>query len=172
MENISIEKKPKNQPRFSLKTNLDLYEKLKLDFQNLENDPASPCHAFNFSVTAWHLYHDWITINGTQHQKNKAQKSPIKLKELFKVLADITNASKHFNLDHASEISDILEPTCGDWDSYFPNKPTYYINHKGVWISYIQLARVCISCFEYLLTNNITKNELNKRLESLFRKQN
>ena len=59
---------PKMIPRLPIDSCEALFEKLKWDFQQLEKDWTSPYTTFNFVVTAYHLYQDWIKRAGSHEQ--------------------------------------------------------------------------------------------------------
>jgi hypothetical protein len=78
---------------FALRTATDLFGKLERDLQRVKDNPADSYAAFDFFVTAFHLW-DW---------KGKKQvfvpnKLPQPDKATWEVCAQLANGSKHFEL--------------------------------------------------------------------------
>lgn len=164
----------KKSPRLPLHTCADLFKKLKFDLEEFEND-RSEYKAFNFSVTAYHLYEDWISAAGTNNQKNKRKKLPDKAKLLFMVWRDLTNATKHWKLDSKAQqkqvVDSVSEHQIGDWYSYLIAGPVIYVYVAGSRPSFPELACVTVDCFEWLLDDNasIFPSDLDTRLSTIFR---
>ena len=60
-------------PRIPIDTCEGLFEKLKWDYKQLE-EGWTEYRTFNFIVTAYHLYADWINSAGTREQKQRKNK--------------------------------------------------------------------------------------------------
>ncbi|MFM8900724.1 MAG: hypothetical protein ACKOF9_12370 [Burkholderiales bacterium] len=108
------------------RTSLDLYEKLKREGARLEGR-WHPDDAFNFLVTAWHLYEDWLTKDrATQpelqlaSQKRRKKQLPEQMVFLLAVLRDLANGSKHLELDPKSTQNRVITETHdGGIDDYW-----------------------------------------------------
>lgn len=142
-------------PRLPIDTCEALFEKLKWDHKQLEADWASPYTTFNFVITAYHLYQDWIEKSGTDEQKNRRNNLPDKGKLLFKMLRDITNATKHWELNEKSQklqvVKEITGPIIGDWSAFLFNGPIFYVRVGDALPSLPELAGLTINCFKWLL---------------------
>lgn len=83
-----------------LETSLDLYHKLKDDSRRL-GDGWHPYVAFDFVLTAWHLYNDWPKRDvGNLPSKSKRRESslPSEMTLVLSILQDLANGSKHVRL--------------------------------------------------------------------------
>ncbi|MEZ7204771.1 hypothetical protein [Pseudoalteromonas sp. DY56-GL79] len=135
----------------------ELFEKLKWEYSQLQEDWSNSYITFNFVLTANHLYADWVTSQGTKIQRQKVNRLPELGKQLFAVLRDVANASKHWQLDRKSEKKKVVEsvskPIIGDWFSYFISGPVPYISVGEANPSLPELASVTIKCFEWILVS-------------------
>ncbi|HXE97711.1 MAG TPA: hypothetical protein VN642_14995 [Dongiaceae bacterium] len=150
METIS----EKPVPRLPIHTCEGLLEKLKWDHNEFKQG-WTEYRTFNFVVTAYHLYADWIDRAGSAEQKKRKKELPDLAKLLFKVLRDITNATKHWTLNTGSQsrqvVSGVTSPQIADWYSYFIAGPVIYVTVGESRPSLPELADVTIKCFDWLL---------------------
>ena len=134
-----------------------LFEKLKFDFEELKQGPVE-YKAFNFVITAYHLYQDWINAVGSTSAKIKKDNLPDSAKCLFNVWRDITNATKHWELNNSSlrrkVVEDVSNPVIADWHAYFISGPVIYVSVSGREISLSTLAEITIDCFEWILNDS------------------
>lgn len=169
----------KPSPRLVLDTCSDLFEKLKFDFEEFKGD-NSTYRAFNFVVTAWHLYNDWIDAIGSTNAQEK-KRSLEKCRSghailLVNIMRDITNATKHWELDSKSKAKQIVDsvstPIIGDWSAYFLHGPTIYICVKGTNFGSVEVFSAAIKLFDWMLNDSIIEpslpNELDLQLKDLF----
>lgn len=167
--------KSKMVPRLPIDSCEALFEKLKWERQQLEGDWTSPYTTFNFVVTAYHLYKDWIKQAATAEQKLRWQNLPEKGKLLFDVWRDITNATKHWELNKQSKehqvVDKITGPLIGDWDSFLFTGPVYYVRVGNALPSLPELSAVTIRCFEWILEGETPEKLLllEQNLEVVFR---
>lgn len=76
---------------FELKTALDLFNKLKMDFQVANSNPLNSCAWFNFFVTAEHLP-EWLlndAAKASQLRKDHA---------ILRICSHIANGGKHYQV--------------------------------------------------------------------------
>lgn len=164
----------KNAPRLPLHTCSDLFGKLQFDLEELGDD-WSEYKTFNFVITAYHLYQDWISATGTKNQRRKREKLPEKALLLFQVWRDITNATKHWKLNKDGQskqvVDSVSERQIADWHSYFIAGPVIYIEVSGAKPSFPELANATIQCFSWFLDDSIDTfpNVLHEYLERIFR---
>ncbi|MDC7704051.1 hypothetical protein [Vogesella indigofera] len=163
-----------NTPRLPIDTCEKLFDKLKWDHSQLEKDWGSSYCAFNFIVTAYHLYNDWISVAGTKEQRKRRHNLPSHGKLLFVVWRDITNATKHWELDEKSQkkqvVSEVSGPIVGDWYSYFIAGPVHYVRVGNTLPSLPELAHVTIRCFQWLLEGeqSVKLSDLDRQLAVVF----
>lgn len=147
----------KSPPRLPLHTCADLFDKLKFDFEELKKD-WSEYRTFNFVVTAYHLYKDWIDAVGTSVTQRKKAQLPPQAQVLFNVWRDITNATKHWKLNAGSQsrqvVDGVSKPQIADWYSYFVAGPVIYVEVAGARPSLPELAYATMTCFEWLLDDS------------------
>jgi len=163
-----------SSPRVPINTCEGLFEKLKWDNRELEQG-WNEYRTFNFVVTAYHLYEDWIKSAGTREQRQRKNKLPEIALKLFKTLRDITNASKHWKLDSASQskqiVTEVSTPEISDYYAYFIAGPVIYITVGNARPSMPELASITLECLTWILQGDSTvfPQELVDRLEIVFR---
>lgn len=142
-------------PRLGLHTCEDLLEKLRWELGLLEQQWDSEFIAFNFAITANHLYADWIKNAGSQAQRRRINQLPEAGEKLFAVWRDVANASKHWELDSKSRqkqvVSEVSQPQISDWYAYFIAGPVLYLTVEGAKPSLPELTAVTLKCFEWIL---------------------
>ncbi|MFA5996426.1 MAG: hypothetical protein WC790_01745 [Candidatus Paceibacterota bacterium] len=92
-----------NKLLYGLNNCLDLYAKLKYEGENLESN-WNEYNSFNFIVTSWHLYNDWLKADSVNRprlstKKKEPPKTPPNMLLVVYALRDIANSSKHFFLN-------------------------------------------------------------------------
>jgi len=161
-------------PRIPIDTCEGLYDKLKWDYEQLE-EGWTEYRTFNFVVTAYHLYADWIDKVGTRKQKQRKNKLPAQAQKLFFTLRDITNSSKHCELDASGRkkqiVSEVSKPIIADWYAYFIAGPVMYVLVDSARPSLPELASLTLECFDWLLraSEDAFPTLLLERLESVFK---
>ena len=157
-------------PRLPIDSCESLFEKLKFDYSQFQNDWTSTYFAFNFIITAYHLYQDWINKSGTKEQMQRKELLSPDGKKLFEVLRDITNATKHFSLFEKNQqkqiAGSISGPIIGDWAAYFFHGPVLYVTVGNSRPNFVQISKATISCFNWIL--NGEKSNLDEELQALF----
>lgn len=164
-----------NTPRLPIDSCEALFEKLKWDCIQLEKDWSSSYCIFNFVVTGYHLYKDWIMKAGTAEQKKRCADLPENGKLLFNVWRDVANATKHWQLYEKNHrtcvVNDVSGPIIGDWYSYFVVGPVLYVQVGDALPSVCELVPVTMGCFEWLLRGDdgIELADLVGQLDLVFR---
>jgi len=88
-------------PVFGIKSSADMFEKLKYESSRLQQG-WHPYDAFNFLVTAWHLFEDWPKSDEPRalcRMKRQRSRLPSSMCFTLDVLRDLVNGSKHFQLN-------------------------------------------------------------------------
>lgn len=161
-------------PRLPINTCEELFEKVKWDLQELQQG-WTEYRTFNFVVTAYHLYADWIDSVGTREQRQRKNALPTPGKKLFFVLRDITNASKHWHLDAQGErkkiVSDTSSPIIADWYAYFIAGPVIYVSVDNARPSLPEIAHATVKCLKWILDGGTGPfpSDLDKELNQVFR---
>ena len=141
-------------PRIPLHTTNDMFAKLQWEHDRLQNE-WSEYNSFNFVVTAYHLYEDWISAAGSYEERQRRKQLPAIARKLAHVLRDITNASKHWHLDPKGEakriVDDVLQPTIADWGAYFNTGPLLYIEVDGARLSMFDLSRLTVDTLQWIV---------------------
>jgi len=88
------------QSSFEIKTGKDLYFKLVREHDRIMADLWPSNHAINFSITAHHLYKDWLKreLSESDYLKLKAEIESI-LKIEIEIIRDVCDGTKHLHLD-------------------------------------------------------------------------
>ncbi len=97
---------------YSLDNSDDLFEKLKYDYSNLNNE-LNAYTFFNFIITAYHLK-QWIEEDELKSETRQQKIKEFKKSSYYNICRDITNASKHFKLNYIPKTQDAnLMSGCG-----------------------------------------------------------
>lgn len=161
-------------PRIPFRSADDLYAKLKRENKRLQAD-WSDDNSFNFIVTAYHLYDDWVRRAGTRAQQQRRNRLDPIAQRLMHVLRDITNASKHWELDQPNErkrvVNEVSPAMIADWEAYFLTGPQIYVTDTdGASLSMATIARLTIGLFEWIMDgkDNTFPPELRQQLATEF----
>lgn len=87
----------------------------------MKENHRSKDECFNFSLTAWHLYHDWMKndINLSQQAKNKHERSKLAMKPMMHALEVLANSNKHIKVRNNQSVVDTKYGEAIDWYTYF-----------------------------------------------------
>ena len=88
-------------PVFGIDSSLAMFEKLKHESARLQKGWHA-YDAFNFLVTAWHLFADWPKSDAPKalsRRKRQRSRLPKAMNLVLDVVRDLVNGSKHFYLD-------------------------------------------------------------------------
>lgn len=105
---------------FGFNSAYDVFEKLKRDAVKLKVDYRSKDECFNFSLTAWHLYHDWIKndIKLSRLAKNKHESSRLAMKPMMHALEVLANSNKHIKSRNNQNVIDTKYVEITDFYTY------------------------------------------------------
>lgn len=165
---------PPKSPRIPIDTCEGLFEKLKWDYLQLQ-EGWTEYRTFNFVVTAYHLYADWINSAGTRDQKRRKNNLPAPALKLFATLRDVTNSSKHWKLDGKAKkkqiVSEVSKPEMADWYAYLIAGPVVYVSVDSARPSMPELGSLTIACFDWILQGDQVAFPvaLTEKLEDVFR---
>lgn len=91
------------------------------------------------------------------------------------VLRDITNASKHWELDQPNErkriVGEVSTARIADWNSYFLTGPQIHVyDIDGASLSMYTISRLTMEVFRWIMegTDNTFPPELRLKLETAF----
>jgi hypothetical protein len=173
---ISMTSQTLPSPRIPLHSCAALLDKLKWDYAQFE-DGWTEYRTFNFVITAYHLYVDWIKSAGSRSQK--LRKGIISAhpqgKLLFNTLRDITNATKHWKLDAENKgrqiVSEVTSPQIADWNAYFNSGPVVYVTVGTARPSMSELADMTVKCLNWIVngTNSSIPADIEDGLNTIFR---
>lgn len=88
-------------PVLGIESSIGMHQKLKYESSRLK-DGWHPYDAFNFLVTAWHLFEDWTKSDYPAAQcrmKRQRRRLPTTMNLVLDVVRDLVNGSKHFELN-------------------------------------------------------------------------
>lgn len=90
---------------FEIKTGKDLYLKLVREHERIMADLWSSDHAINFSITAHHLYRDWLKreLIDVEYIKLKAQVETTLAIESG-IIRDVCDGTKHLIIDRPPHV--------------------------------------------------------------------
>ncbi|MCG5513752.1 hypothetical protein [Ectothiorhodospira shaposhnikovii] len=141
---------PNEGPIFWLRDSNDLYRKLIFESNRLEQG-FEIYDAFNFFVTAWHLYHDWKKSDDPKCQsrtKRDWNKLPMQMKIVLGVVRDIVNGSKHFRLDEKAAKKRIVDEVHSgmesNWYSYFFHEDLPGVTVDEQWYFSVRVLRTFV----------------------------
>jgi hypothetical protein len=146
----------KPSPRLPLHTVEDMFDKLKFEETRLL-ESWSVYDSFNFIVTAHHLYYDWILCGkaSTKEQTERAKGLPADAQTVFQAIIDISNGSKHWELDNKKSIdrqvvAEVTEPMCAGWDSYFLGDMVFF-RFGAQFVSMAEISSLVMAYFEWVI---------------------
>lgn len=87
-------------PVLGIDSSAAMFEKLKHESSRLQQGWHS-YDAFNFLVTAWHLFEDWTKSDDSRalcRMKRQRRRLPLSMNFVLDIVRDLVNGSKHFNL--------------------------------------------------------------------------
>lgn len=135
---------------------------LKLHYEGHRiGEECEPYDCFNFFVTAWHLYDDWLLKDMNRpklalEKKGRTTGSMLKLLLAFK---NLTDGSKHMVLDKGKYEKKVIEsvrpPRIGDWLSYFTNTPRIYIKIENSVYSMWDVRYLTTHYFSWLFNDSV-----------------
>lgn len=88
-------------PVFGINSSADLFDKLRYESSRLKQR-WHPYDAFNFLVTAWHLFQDWPKSDDSRalcRMKRQKKRLPSDMIFVLDIVRDLVNGSKHFELE-------------------------------------------------------------------------
>lgn len=151
---------------------------MRWEYEQLEKHGWDEYRIFNFVVTAWHLYYDWIEKAGTVAQKGRRniilkRKKKFGAHMIFAALRDLTNASKHWTLksdqDSPQVVASISDPQITNYHDYFFAGPVVNINIDEFNLSITEVARLAVGCMEWILNGDCSfPDDLKKELQYVF----
>lgn len=94
-----------SQSSFEIRTSKDLFLKLVREHERIMADLWSSDHAINFSITAHHLYKDWLKreLAEADYSKVKTQVETVLTIESG-VIRDVCDGTKHFHIDRPPHV--------------------------------------------------------------------
>lgn len=151
----------KDGPTLGLRCSQDLYHKLIFDAERLSKD-WNGYDAFNFLVTAWHLFNDWLKSDPKKALSRSKRNKRILCSEMVLVLdvvKDLVNGSKHFELDKKNADNRKVEQTHNgleaDYYSFFFHEDTLGVSVVGNWYFSIRvLHNIIINYYHWVFDDN------------------
>lgn len=148
-------------PVFGMDTSLDLFEKLKHESHRLQQGWHS-YDAFNFLVTAWHLFQDWPKSDDPTalcKQKRQRTKLPNPMNFVLDVVRDLVNGSKHFQLTNESankrRVNKVHTGVESGWYSWFFHENLPAVTAEDNWYFTIRsLNNIIIRYFEWVFDDS------------------
>lgn len=168
---------PTQTARFGLSTCRDLYGKLKFDAAQLdaaegegeEKELLQEYAAFNFFVTAWHLYHDWLgkDIAGRpMYASEKMECSAAIFHEIKDAIRGLANGSKHLTLREAPKVL-VSGREIADFRSWLFG-PAFGITTESYYFSLMTLQDIVLRYFEWVfddaLSSPVMPEEISSRI--------
>lgn len=150
--------------QYGINTCYDLYKKLMFEGSTLENN-WNEYNSFNFIVTAWHLYDDWLKSDRENRpnlstKKKEHHKTPQNMMKIIFALRDVANSSKHFTLNDASfnkkVVTGIHQPIVGDAAAYFLHGPMIYIEIENSVYSMRDLRHIVLLYFDWIFDDTVS----------------
>lgn len=152
-------------PRLGINSSADLLEKLKFDSTRLSRD-WNVYAAYDFLITAWHLYHDWKqsddsgTLSKTKRNPNKL---PDEMRMVLDATRDLANGNKHFNLDEkAAKRRRVSATHTGDevgYYEYFFHEDMPAVTIDDHWYFSIRVLRnIILRYFGWVFNDSVPAN--------------
>ncbi|MBU1208768.1 MAG: hypothetical protein KKH04_17890 [Proteobacteria bacterium] len=161
-------KEPKefDRPDFNYGINncYDLFVKLNYDGEKVAEE-WHQYDCFNFFITAWHLWDDWIPkdINRPKLSLEKIGRTPENMRNLMLSLKNLTDGSKHMVLKKRKlknkKITNVQSRIIGDWRAYFFNEPQIYISIGNAHYSMWDIRYLITHYFSWLFDDSVPSRE-------------
>jgi hypothetical protein len=151
----------KEGPVFGIDSSVAMFEKLKHESSRLQKG-WHPYDAFNFLVTAWHLFHDWPISDDSRalcRMKRHRKRLPHEMNFTLNIVRDLANGSKHFQLDPTSAENRLVEEVhTGDevgWYEYYFHEDLPAVTVEGDWYFSIRvLHNLIMRYFEWVFDDS------------------
>ena len=152
---------------FGFNSAKDVYEKLVRDSKKLGENHRSKDECFNFSVTAWQLYNDWLENDDfiLALAKTKYKNSKIFMDDMMLGLCAVANSSKHMYLwqslrsDPNFNVVDIIYEDVTDWHKYF-FAPFPTIVTKKAKYNLWKVNEILLEYFEWVFDDSAVATDL------------
>lgn len=148
-----------------------MFEKLKHESSRLQQG-WHPYDAFNFLVTAWHLFEDWTKSDDPRalcRMKRQRPRLPPPMNLVLDVVRDLVNGSKHFQLTpEAAMKCRVGEVHTGDevgWYEYFFHEDLPAVTVEDNWYFSIRvLHNLMMRYFEWTFDDSMPVKEFPRDL--------
>lgn len=153
-------------PVLGIGSSAAMFEKLKLESSRLQ-EAWHHYDAFNFLVTAWHLFEDWTKSDDPRafsRMKRQRSRLPTSLNLVLDVVRDLVNGSKHFQLKpDAAAKRRVGEVHTGDevgWYEYFFHEDLPAVTVEDHWYFSIRvLHNLLMGYFDWVFDDSVLANE-------------
>lgn len=148
----------------------DMFIKLHYEGEKV-SDECNPYDCFNFFITAWHLYNDWIEkdANRPKLALEKMGRTKGDMLNLLYGFRDLTNGSKHMVLKSKSYKKKVIEkissPIIGSWRAYFSRIPQIYITINRSIYSMWDIRFIAIHYFTWIFDDSIPATSFPKQVQ-------
>lgn len=141
----------------------DLFKKLEAEGEALAPH-WRPYDCFNFVITAWHLYEDWIKADRLAAPRlalNKIEKAktPPEMQLVLDALRDVANASKHVAPKKRSQGPKVLTATHGELEpdlySWFFHEDMPGLSVENSYFSIRVLRNILLRYFSWVFNDAI-----------------
>ncbi len=144
-------------PVLGINSSTDMFEKLRYESSRLRQGWHS-YDAFNFLVTAWHLFEDWSKSDDAKalsRSKRQRHHLPENMNLVLDVVRDLVNGSKHFTLtrDAAKKrrIGEILTgKEVGYYQYFFRERVSAVVVDQHWYFSIRALHNLIINYFQWV----------------------
>lgn len=145
----------------------DLFQKLTIEGQELGPN-WNPYDCFNFVITAWHLYKDWIKADRLQAPRlalNKIEKArtPAEMQLVLDALGDVANASKHVAPKTKNQSPKVVTATHGqlepDFYSWFFHEDMPGVTVENRYFSIRVLRNILLRYFSWVFDDSTSVEE-------------
>ncbi len=164
---------------FGFNTAKDVYEKLIRDSKKLDENHRSKDECFNFSVTAWQLYNDWLEHDDSVSAlaKTKYKNAQIHLDDMMWGVSAVANSSKHMYLWQSLRnnpnfnVVEIIYEEVTDWYKFFKSPFPTIVTKKAKYNLW-KIKEILLAYFEWIfddsdVTNNLPENIKDKLKECM-----
>lgn len=165
----------KADTRMALETPRDLFAKLRWEEDRLTKT-WGVYESYNFVVTAWHLYSDWLKTECGASAEQLERKKLLSqgAKDVFGAVRDLANGAKHWKMTKTWSLNEqvvtkVEGPVIGDWLSFVDDRPMMYITFTDYSLSIAELSAFVMRYFEWIFDGegSVFPDELTNNLEAL-----
>ena len=158
-------------PILGIYSSKDMFDKLTHESVRLQNG-WHPYDAFNFLITAWHLFEDWTKSDDSRalcRVKRHRSQLPTEMNLVLDIVRDLVNGSKHFYLTPKAaakrRVEEVHTGNEMDYYEYFFHEDLPAVTVESSWYFSIRvLHNLLMRYFEWVFDDSVSTGQFPNEL--------